>query len=321
MIDIGIGFWIAFHVFILGMLALDLGVFQKRAHVVTKKEALIWTLVWVVFALLFDLGIHLKYGSEKSLEFLTGYLIEKALSVDNLFVFLVIFSSFAVPPASQRIVLLWGLLGALVMRAAFILAGAALLKRFHWLMYVLGAFLVYTGVKLVTKEEEPMEPGHHPVVRLVRRVMPVWSKYEDERFFVYRQEKWMATPLLVVLAVVECTDLVFALDSIPAIFAITMDPFLVYTSNVFAILGLRALYFLLAGAMSQFRFMKEGLAAVLAFVGVKMLLNDVFHLPIKFSLGFIAAALTLAVVASMKFPAAPGAGHAPDDEGPRDPDP
>ncbi|MBI3890523.1 MAG: TerC family protein [Candidatus Wallbacteria bacterium] len=285
------------------MLALDLGIFQRHAHVVTKKEALTWTIVWVVCAAVFAVGVHRTYGAQKSLEFVTGYVIEKALSVDNLFVFLVIFSSFAVPPQIQRTVLLWGLLGALVMRATFIAAGAALLRRFHWLMYGLGAFLVYTAVALVTKEEQEIEPGQHWVVRLVRRVIPVSSKYEGERFFVRRQDRWMATPLLVVLAVVECTDLVFALDSIPAIFGITTDTLIVYTSNVFAILGLRALYFLLAGVMSQFRFMKEGLATVLGFVGMKMLVEDLFDIPITFSLGFIAAALTMAVVASLRYPA------------------
>lgn len=307
MVNAGLGFWLAFHLAIFGVLALDLGVFQRKSHVPSKKEALVWTLVWIVLSLLFALGVHHYCGAEKSLEFITGYLIEKALSVDNLFVFLVIFSSFGVAPRLQRSVLLWGILGAVVMRAAFIVAGAALITRFHWMMYVLGVFLIYTAIRLVTRQEDEgeIDPGHHPVVRFLQKLLPISSHFEGDRFFVRRSKVWTATPLLVVLAVVETTDVVFALDSIPAIFAITTDPFIVYTSNIFAILGLRALYFLLAGALGQFRFMKEGLSVILGFVGLKMLVADLLHVPILFSLGFIALTLVVAMTASLKYPLPP----------------
>jgi tellurite resistance protein TerC len=306
-VDAGLGFWLAFHLGIFAVLALDLGVFQRKSHVPTKKEALIWTCVWIALSLVFALGVHHFCGAQRSLEFLTGYLIEKALSVDNLFVFLVIFSSFGVAPRMQRTVLLWGILGAVVMRAGFIVAGAALIQRFHWMMYVLGVFLIFTAVRLVTRhdDEGEIDPGRHPVVRFLQKLLPISSHFEGERFFVRRNKAWMATPLLVVLVVIETTDVVFALDSIPAIFAITTDPFIVYTSNIFAILGLRALYFLLAGALGQFRFMKEGLSVILGFVGLKMLVADLLHVPILFSLGFIAATLVVAVTASLRFPLPP----------------
>ncbi|MBI4870273.1 MAG: TerC family protein [Candidatus Riflebacteria bacterium] len=305
MTDVGLGFWIGFHAFVVAVLALDLGIVQKKAHAVGKREAACWVGVWVGCALVFAAGVGWFLGSEKCFEYLTGYVIEQALSVDNLFVFLVIFASFGVPPKLQRRVLLWGILGAVLMRASFIVAGAALIRRFHWLMYVLGFFLVVTAVRLALRkeEDEEIDPGRHPVVRVVRRILPVSSHFDGEHFFTHRSGKWLATPLLVVLAVVETTDVVFALDSIPAIFAITTDPFIVYTSNIFAILGLRAMYFLLAGAMSQFRFMKEGLSVVLGFVGVKMLVADFVHVPVVLSLGIVATTLVVAVVASVLFPA------------------
>lgn len=275
---------LGFHLFILLMLALDLGVIQRRAHVVGMREAALWSTVWVALALLFALGIwKLWYvwhpdvpeqGSQKALEFLTGYLIEKSLSVDNLFVFLVIFRYFGVPGHLQHRVLFWGILGALIMRATLILAGAALLAAFHWMIYLFGAFLIYTGYKLLGSLEEEIDPGRNPLLRLARRFLPMVHDYDSPKFWVRREGRWHATPLPLVLLVIESTDVVFALDSIPAIFGITTDTFIVYTSNIFAILGLRALYFLLANFLGMFRYLSVGLALVLAFVGVKMILQE-----------------------------------------------
>ena len=291
--------WVAFNVFVLGMLALDLGVFHRNAHKVSLREALSWSVVWITLALLFNLSIYYFWGTEKALEFLAGYLIEKSLSVDNIFIFLVIFSYFSVPAMYQHRVLFWGILGALVMRAIFIAVGAALLTAFHWMIYVFGGFLVITGVKLLLTGDHQVEPEKNPAVRLLRRVMHVTKKYDGQRFFVRVDGRLWATPLLLVLVVVETTDLIFAVDSIPAIFAITLDPFIVYTSNVFAILGLRALYFLLAGVMEMFRYLKVGLSFVLCFVGAKMILADIYKIPIEISLGVIAGILTVAMVASL----------------------
>jgi tellurite resistance protein TerC len=291
--------WAGFVVFVLAMLAIDLGVFNRKAHTVSAKEAGIWTAVWISLALLFNLGLYFWRGSEPALQFLTGYLIEKALSVDNLFVFALIFTLFAVPSQYQHRVLFWGVLGALIMRAIFIAAGAALINNFHWIIYVFGAFLVYTGIKLARHKETSIEPDKNPVVKLFRRIFPITSTYEGEHFFVRHGGKVMATPLLLVLVMVESTDLVFAVDSIPAIFAVTKDPFIVYTSNVFAILGLRSLYFLLANALDKFYYLKTALAVILSFVGVKMLLTDLYHIPIELSLAIIVALLAVAVVASV----------------------
>ncbi len=291
--------WAGFNLFILAMLALDLGVFHRKSHEVSLKEAVAWSAVWVTLALLFNAGLYFFRGPDPAVEFLTGYLIEKSLSVDNIFVIALIFSYFAVPPAYQHRVLFWGILGALVMRAGFILAGAALLSAFHWIIYVFGAFLLFTGVKMALMRDAEIHPEQNPVIRLVRRLMPVTASYQDAHFFVRQGGRWAATPLFLVLAVIETTDLVFAVDSIPAIFAVTSDPFIVYTSNVFAILGLRSLYFLLAGVMGKFRYLKLGLSAVLVFVGVKMLLIDVYKIPSSVSLGVIAALLTVSVVASL----------------------
>ena len=305
--------WVGFIVFILAMLALDLGVFHRRAHEVSVREALAWSVVWITLALVFNAGIYHWFGRERALEFFTGYLIEKALSVDNLFVFLVLFTYFAGPGALRHRVLFWGILGALVMRAVFIVAGTALIAAFHWILYVFGAFLVFTGLKLLAARDEGIEPERNPVLRLIRRVLPSVPEYHGARFVVRHAGGWCATPLLAVLVMIEATDIVFALDSIPAVFAITRDPFIVFTSNIFAILGLRALFFLLAGMLGRFRYLKVGLGLVLAFVGAKMLLIDLVRVPIALSLVVIALLLGLSVACSMLRPGpAPGAPAEPD---------
>ena len=291
--------WIAFNVFVLGMLALDLGFFHRKAHAVSLKEASIWSTVWIVLALIFNAAVYFLWGKEQALEFLTGYVIEKSLSLDNLFVFLMIFQYFAVPAIYQHRVLFWGILGALVMRAIFIAAGVALLEAFHWMIYVFGGFLIATGIKMLLRGERKLEPEKNPVVRLFHRLMPVTNEYHGQRLFLRNGGKFYATPLVLVLIVVETTDVIFALDSIPAIFAITRDPFIVYTSNVFAILGLRALYFLLAGVMEMFRYLKVGLSLVLCFVGAKMMVVDVYKIPIGISLGVVGGILIVSVVASL----------------------
>ena len=299
-----LGLWIAFSVGVLVLLAVDLGLAQRTNRPVTRTEAAVWSVVWIGLALVFNAGIYYTSGSELALEFLAGYLIEKSLSVDNIFVFLLIFSYFSVPLAYQRRVLLWGILGALVMRGIFIAVGATLLHYFHWIIYVFGAFLIFTGVQMLRAGDEQTDPENNPVIRLVRRLLPVTDDYEEQRFFVRRQGKLFATPLLVVLLSVESTDLMFAVDSIPAIFAVTDDVFIVYTSNVFAILGLRALYFLIADVLDLFVYLRYGLGVVLGFVGVKMLLVDTYSIPIGVSLSVIAAVLTVAVTASLLFPPA-----------------
>lgn len=311
---------VGFHVFIVTMLALELGVFQRKAHAVSMKEAAVGSAVWIGLALLFAICIRSfwylwdpenpQLGPEKSLQFVTGYLVEKALSVDNLFVFLVIFRYFGVPEHLRRRVLYWGILGAVLMRASFILLGAALLHYFHWAIYLFGGFLIYTGYKLLRSVEEEIDPGRNPLLRLARRFLPVVDNYDSPRFWVRRAGRWHATPLPLVLLVVESTDVVFAIDSIPAIFGITQDIFIVYTSNIFAILGLRALYFLLAHFLGMFRYLNVGLAIVLAFVGLKMLVEE----PLKgyldshgigetqrilFSLGTILVILTVTVALSI----------------------
>ncbi len=294
--------WSGFVVLVLLMLSIDLGVFHRTAHEVKFREAITWSGVWIGLALLFNYGIYRWFGTERALEFLTGYLIEKALSVDNVFVFLVLFTFFAVRKEYQHRVLFWGVLGALLMRGVFIGVGTALLARFHWVIYVFGALLVLTAVKLLVQRDEHVRPERNPVYRLFRRVVPTASEYHGARFTIVQGGRRVATPLLMVLVTVEATDVVFAVDSIPAIFAVTRDPFIVYTSNVFAILGLRALYFVLAGVMDRFHYLRAGLALVLAFVGVKMLLAGVYKIPISASLGVIAAILACAVLASLLKP-------------------
>lgn len=291
--------WIIFNIFVLGMLTIDLGVFHRKAHAVTTREATAWCLVWVTLAILFNAGIYIWLGSEPALEFFTGYLIEYSLSVDNLFVFILIFSYFAVPPSYQYRVLFWGILGALIMRGAFIGTGALLLQYFHWVIYLFGAFLVFTGFKMLVSEETTVRPEENPVIKLLRRLMPLSSSYEGQSFFVKQNRIWAATPLFVVLLVVESTDLIFAVDSVPAIFAVSRDPFIVYTSNVFAILGLRSLYFLLAGVINEFVYLRYGLGVVLGFVGIKMLLVDFYKIPIGISLAVVVGILTLSVAASL----------------------
>ena len=294
--------WIAFNVFVLGMLALDLGVFHRKAHAVSIKEASIWSGVWIALAMAFNLGVYFAWGQEKALEFLTGYVIEKSLSVDNLFVFLMIFQYFNTPIEYQHRVLFWGILGALILRAVFIAAGSALLANFHWMIYVFGGFLVITGIKMYLQGDEKIEPEKNPVVRMFERLVPIIKAYDGQNFFIRREGKTHATLLMLVLIVVETTDVIFAVDSIPAIFAITRDPFIVYTSNVFAILGLRALYFMLAGIMEMFTYLKVGLSVVLCFVGAKMMLVDIYKIPIGVSLSVIGGVLLLSILASWVFP-------------------
>jgi tellurite resistance protein TerC len=294
------GLWLGFVLFVLAMLALDLGIFQRKVHKVKVREALIWTAVWVALSLLFNLGLYIYFGADRALEFLAGYVIEKALSVDNLFVFIVVFGAFKVPAELQQRVLLWGVLGALVLRALFVVLGAALLQRFHFVSYVFGGFLVFTGAKLLLQKDSQVNPERNPVLRLFRRFVPTVQGYRGRHFLVVEQGKRYATPMLLVLVVIEATDIVFAVDSIPAVFAVTDDPFIVFTSNVFAILGLRALYFALADMMNRFCYLKPALAFVLAFVGAKMLLAGVFKIPIGVSLGVIAGILGSAVVLSLR---------------------
>src|SRR4030043_1635576 len=291
--------WVAFNIFVLGVLALDLGIFHRKAHVIKIKEALVWSAVWITLALLFNLGIYFWRGPETALEFLTGYLIEKSLSVDNIFVFLLVFSFFGVPPLYQHKVLFWGILGALIMRAVFIAAGITLIEKFHWTIYIFGAFLILIGAKMALQKERKIHPERNPILRLFRRWVPVAEDYAEGRFLVKRAGHYLATPLFIVLIVVETTDITFAVDSIPAILAITLDPFIVYTSNVFAILGLRALYFALAGIMELFHHLHYGLSAVLVFVGLKMLLADLYKIPVSIALSVVAGILLISVMTSI----------------------
>ena len=290
--------WVFFNLFVLAMLGLDLGVFHRKTHEVRMKEALAWSAVWILLALIFNSWIWAARGPQAGLEFLTGYLIEKSLSVDNVFVFLLIFTYFRVPAAYQHKVLFWGILGALIMRAAFIFAGVALLERFHWMIYLFGIVLIASGIKMAMEKDKEIHPERNPVLRLFRRFVPVTRDFEGDRFMVRRH----ATPLLVTLLLVETTDIIFAVDSIPAILAVTRDPFIVYTSNVFAILGLRALYFALAGIMRLFHHLHYGLSAILVFVGLKMMLVSLVKIPTALSLAVVAAILALSVAASLLWP-------------------
>jgi tellurite resistance protein TerC len=283
------------------MLVLDLGVFHRRAHTVKFREALAWSVAWIALAAIFAVVVFFWHGRTPALEFVTGYVIELSLSVDNLFVFLLIFRFFQVPAIHQHKVLFWGILGALIMRAIFIAAGVSLIERFHWIIYVFGAFLIYSGVKLFFQKEAEIHPEKNPVLRLFRRLVPVTEDYAGDKFFV-RNPGLYATPLFVVLLVVETTDLLFAVDSIPAILAITRDAFIVYTSNVFAILGLRSMYFALAGMMEMFRYLHYGLSLVLVFVGAKMLLSHYWEIPTPVALAAVASVLAISVIASMANP-------------------
>ena len=302
--------WIGFNIFVLILLALDLGVFHRKSHAVSTKEAAIWSVIWITISLLFNVGIFFFWSNfvpnsslsnrEAALTFFTGYVIEKSLSVDNIFVFVLIFTYFAVPAVYQHRVLFWGILGALVMRGTLIFLGAALLEQFHWIIYVFGAFLIYTGIRMFTHENIKVEPEKNPLVRLAKRFMPVTENYEGDKFFVRRAGKLFATPLFLVVLFVESTDLVFAVDSIPAIFAITHDPFIIYTSNVCAILGLRALYFLLASVVDKFHYLSTGLAFILVYVGIKMVIVDFYKIPTLVSLGVVFVVLTVSIVASLQ---------------------
>ena len=292
--------WAVFLGVIAFFLLLDLFVFHREAHVVSMREAATWSAIWVAMGLAFGGLIWLWFGPTAAGEYLAGYLIEKSLSVDNVFVFALIFSYFAVPAAYQHRVLFWGVVGAILMRAAFIAAGAALLESFHWIIYVFGALLVVTGVRMATRRHEEVHPERNPILRLVRRLIPMLPEYRGQKFFIREDGRLWATPLLAVLIVVETTDVIFAIDSIPAIFAVTREPFLVFTSNAFAILGLRALYFLLAGMMHRFVYLKYGLAGILVFVGAKMLLSDIYKVPIWISLAVISVLVGVSVVASLR---------------------
>ncbi len=298
MSSVTVGLWVAFAAIVLILLVLDLGVFHRKSHAVSTKEAAIWTVVWVALALLFNVAVLNWKGPEPALQYLTGYIIEKSLSVDNLFVFVVLFSSFSVAPAQQHRVLFWGILGALIMRGALIAGGAVLMERFSWVAYVFGAFLVFTGLKLGIKRESRPDPERNVVLRMARRVLPLSRDNEGGKFWVVRAGKLLLTPLFLVLVTVETTDLVFALDSIPAIFAITTDPFIIFTSNIFAILGLRSLYFLLAGAMGKFHYLQLALSVILTFVGVKMLIAHFYKIPIFVSLSVVIGLIGAGLLAS-----------------------
>lgn len=297
--------WSVFFLLILGMLALDLGVFNRREHRIGLREALFWSVVWTAVGLAFNLWIALRFGHQPGLEFLTGYIIERALSFDNIFVFVILFNYFAVPAEQQHRVLFWGILGALLSRGLFIAVGTALISRFEWLLFVFGAFLVYTGFKMFRGEEPEVHPEKNPVVRLFQRFVPLTGSYQGKRFLVRDAGRIKATPLLLVLVVIEATDVIFAVDSIPAVFGVTRNTFIIFTSNIFAILGLRALYFLLASLMVKFRFLGYGVGLVLVFVGCKMLGHQVIDLPAELSLGIVLGILALSILASLLLPAPP----------------
>lgn len=297
-----IWFWVAFNAFVIALLAIDLGIFHRRAHEVSLREATAWSIVWITLSFLFAGGIYLYAGIHPATEFVTGYLIEKSLSVDNIFVMVLIFTYLGVPARYQHRVLFWGILGALVMRGAFIAIGAILLSHFHWVIYVFGALLIVTGARMAIREEKPPEIEGNPAVRLAARFVPITTRYHGQSFFAIENAKRVATPLFLAVLLVEFTDLVFALDSIPAIFGITRDPFIVYTSNVFAILGLRSLYFVLAGVVTRFHLLRFGLSAILVFVGIKMLIDGFYHIPVPVALAVIAAILILTVVGSLLIP-------------------
>jgi len=294
--------WSVFNVFILAMLIVDLVVLHKEDEAVSIKEALYWTGAWIVLALVFGIGVYYYMGSQTALDYYTGYLIEKSLSVDNIFVFLLVFTYFKVPDEFQHKVLFWGIFGALVMRLIFIFTGVALIERFHWIIYVFGGFLVFTGIKLAMEKDKEVHPERNPILKLVRRFFPTTKNYHGSKFFIRKMGRLIATPLFIVLVVIETTDLVFALDSIPAILAITRDEFIIYSSNAFAILGLRALYFAVSGIMRLFHYLHYGLSLILVFVGVKMLLSDFYHIPTPYALAFIGGALALSIIASILYP-------------------
>ena len=294
--------WVSFNIFILLMLALDLGVFQKKVHIISVKEALIWSAVWVILALIFNVFIYYDMGEQKALEFFTGYLLERSLSVDNIFVFVLLFSYFKVPALYQHKVLFWGVLGALILRAILIGIGSIMVAKFGWIIYIFGGFLLFTGFKMAFQTDKEIEPENNIIIRTFKKLFPVTHEYHDGKFIVTINKKKFATPLLVVLVAVEFADLVFAFDSIPAIFAVTTDPFIIYTSNIFAILGLRTLYFAIASIMHKFHYLKIGLSLILIFIGFKMLIIDLYKIPIVFSLSIIALILVASIVYSLAKP-------------------
>lgn len=308
----GPAFWIGFLALIIALLLFDLLWFHRKPHAIAAKEAFGWVCFWVALAVAFNGFVYLEFGTAKALEFSTGYIVELALSLDNVFVFIVLFRYFKVPTQFQHRVLFYGILGAIVLRGIFILVGAALLNRFHWLLYVFGAFLVITAIKLLVQKDEGVHPEHNPVLKWLRKLIPITHEYHGQKFFLKSDKGLRATPLLAVLVLVESTDVVFALDSIPAIFGITRDPFIVYTSNIFAILGLRALYMLLAGIMDKFHYLKYGLGAVLLFIGAKMLISGFLHIPIVLSLGIVALLLGGSIVLSFLHPVKPKIDEIPD---------
>jgi tellurite resistance protein TerC len=294
--------WIGFSAFVLIMLSLDLFVFHKRTHEVKIKEAILWSIVWISLALIFNYGVYLRFGEQKAIEFLTAYIIEKSLSIDNLFVFIMIFGVFQVRAEYQHKILFWGILGALVLRIVFIFGGIQLIQNFHWIIYVFGAFLIYTGIKIPFEKDKTIEPEKNPLVRLFKKFFPVSNIIQGDKFFVKINDKTFATPLFITLIVIEFSDLIFAVDSIPAVLAISEDAFIVYTSNVFAILGLRALYFALAGIVRYFRYLKYGLAAILVFVGTKMCISSLYKFPVLWSLLIILGLLIISVLFSLIIP-------------------
>jgi len=292
--------WFGFTGLVAALLVLDLGVLNRRAHILSFREAIAWTSGLVTLALLFGVFLWLEEGARSALEYYTGYVIELSLSADNLFVFLLVFQYFAVPAELQPRILKWGILGALVLRGMMIGLGTLLLAQFHWIVYLFGGILILTGIRMYRGSDDRIEPERNPLVRTARRIVPMTDAYDGQKFFTRTRAGWMATPLVLVLLMVEWSDLVFAIDSIPAIFAVTRDPFIVYSSNVFAVLGLRALYFVLAGMMDRFEYLKRGVAAILVFVGVKMLINGVLRVPIGLSLGVIVVILVTSIVISMR---------------------
>lgn len=302
MIDMPLWGWIAFNAFVITMIILDLFVLHRNKKTLSVRQALTASAAWISMALIFNIGIYYFYGKGKALDFLAGYLIEKSLSIDNLFVFILLFGYFRTPKEYHHKVLFWGILGAIVMRAIFIFFGIALVNKFHWILYIFGVFLIYAGIKMALPKSEQIHPENNIIIKLLKKIIPVSHAYDGDKFFSLINNIWHATPLFIVLVTVEITDIIFAIDSIPAVMAITLDPFIVYTSNVFAILGLRSLYFALANLMPLFHFLKYGLAAILVFVGVKMLMESYIEIPIGISLGFIATSIALSIAASFIFP-------------------
>jgi len=297
--EINIWFWVIFNAFVILMLALDLGVFHKKLHEVSVKEALTWSGIWITLALGFNVFIYFMLGEIKALEFFTGYVIEKALSIDNIFVFVLIFSFFQIPSIYQHKVLFWGIIGALIMRVIFIFAGVALLEKFHWTIYIFGAILIFTGIKMLLDKDKKIEPDKNPLIRFFKKIIPTTNELHGDKFFIRQNNKNVATPLFIVLIMIEITDLIFAVDSIPAILAVTQDHFIVYTSNVFAILGMRSLYFALADIITRFKYLAVGLAIILVFVGIKMVMIDFYKIPIHFSLIVIVLILFFSIIISL----------------------